>query len=99
MTPPEGFRVVVGTNPAEGFLCDCLKPIEVEADSDGLEATLLVGTIGEDGTFRLFMLLEEASGAFLITDVKLGIPDSLGFGDVKRGIMDTGGACAEYQKG
>ena len=48
----DGFRVVVGTKPDDGFLCDCRRPAEVDTES-GFEACRLVGIMGEDGVFRL----------------------------------------------
>lgn len=86
----EGFLVVVGTKPDDGFRCDCRSPAEVEADSE-FGAGRLAGAIGDDGVLRLLTFNEGARGAMVAPSD--GIEDVGLEGEANRGSRDMPGAC------
>lgn len=77
------FLVVEGTNPPDVFLV-----VVVEADNEDDGTRLAEGMAGEEGSLRLFTLIEEEAMVSGIPGYGLET-----FGDANLGRRDTGGVC------
>ena len=83
----DGFRVVVGTKPDDGFLCDWRGPAD-ETES-GFRTGRFAGTMGDEGMLRLLRRTDGAKGAIVAEKVGIEVWRP---GDAKRGRRDTAGA-------